>query len=266
MVEFAFRVYMNQRDVTDWITSVDIEHPRKTLYRTWTFRFAGWSAIEEDATWDLFGSYDPIGEPRAEILSRAGVLPPDRERARLVVARGTMPRLEVRGYDYVWTAQRKRPRETIVVVPSSAYIVEEIDGRPVLRENSVAGALKRYEGPIGKYRVWTHVSSIGSAVRRLGNAAGVRVNYRLPRAPMIPYVIPPENSFWDSILELTEPWKPRFYYRDSDRMLLVADPLHSHYAIGGNLEVPADAVKRLSGAPIIQKRTRRILIRIPPCR
>jgi hypothetical protein len=258
---------MNQRDVTNWVTSVDIEHPRKTLYRTWTFRFAGWSAIEENATWDLFGSYTPGTDPRAEILSRAGVLPPDRERSRLVVARGTMPRLEIKGYDYVWTAQRKRPRETIVVVPSSAYIVETTDdGRPVLRENSVAGAIKRYEGPIGKYRVWTHVSSIGSAVRRLGNAAGVRVNYRLPHAPMIPLVIPPENSFWETILELTEPWKPKFYYRDSSRTLNIVDPLHSHYAIAGNLTVPGDAVRRITGAPILQKRTRRILIRIPPCR
>lgn len=265
-MEFAFRVYMNTRDVTDWITDVQIEQPRKTLYRTWTFRFAGWSAIEENATWDLFGSYDPAGEPRAEILSRAGVLPPDRERARLVVARGEMPRLQIRGYDYVWTAQRKRPRETIVVVPSSAYIVEEIDGRPVLRENSVAGALKRYEGPIGKYRVWTQVSTIAAGVRRLGNAAGVRVQCRLPSAPMIPYVIPPANSFWDSILELVAPWKPRIYYRDSTRTLIIVDPLHAHYRIGGSLAVPGDVVTRITGAPIIRKRTRRILIRIPPCR
>jgi hypothetical protein len=258
---------MNQRDVTNWVTSVDIEHPRKTLYRTWTFRFAGWSAIEEAATWDLFGSYTPGTDPRAEILSRAGVLPPDRERSRLVVARGTMPRLEIRGYDYVWTIQRRRPRETIVVVPSSAYIVEETeDGRPVLLENSVAGALKRYEGPIGKYRVWTHVSTVSECVRRLGNAAGVRVNCRLPRAAMIPYVIPPTSSYWEAILELTEPWKPKYYYRDSDRTLNVVDPLHSHYSIGGYLEVPAGAVSRISGAPVIQKRTRRILIRIPPWR
>jgi hypothetical protein len=257
---------MNNRDVTNWITSVDIEHPRKTLYRQWIFRFAGWSAIEENATWDLFGSYDPAGEPRAEILSRAGILPPDRERARLVVAVGKMPRLEIRGYDFVWIAQRKRPRETIVVVPSSAYIVEEIDGRPVLRENSVAGALNRHEGPIGKYRVWTHVSTIADAVRRLGNAAGVRVDCRLPRAPMIPYVIPPASSFWEAILELVAPWKPRIYYRDSTKTLVIVDPLHSHYGIAGSLTIPAGVVKRITGFPIVQKRTRRILIRIPPCR
>ncbi len=265
-MEFGFRVYMNTRDVTNWVTNVEIEHPRKTLYRQWTFRFAGWSAIEENATWDLFGSYDPAGEPRAEILSRAGILPPDRERARLVVARDQLPRLEIRGYDFVWTAQRKRPRETIVVVPSSAYIVEEVDGAPVLRENSVAGALNRYEGPVGKYRVWTHVSTIAAAVRRLGNAAGVRVQCRLPSAPMIPYVIPPEKSFWEAILDLAAPWKPKFYYRDSTRTLVIVDPLHSHYGIAGNLTVPGDAVKRITGVPIVQKRTRRILIRIPPCR
>jgi len=265
-MEFGFRVYMNTRDVTDWVTSLEIEHPRKTLYRQWTFHFAGWSAIEENATWDLFGSYTPGTDPRAEILSRAGILPPDRERARLVVARGEMPRLTIRGYDYVWSAQRKRPRETIVVVPSSAYIVEEIDGRPVLRENSVAGALNRHEGPVGKYRVWTHVSTIATALRRLGNAAGVRVQCRLPSAPMIPYVIPPDKSFWEAILDLAAPWKPKFYYRDSTRTLVIVDPLHSHYAMGGPLTVPGDAVKRITGAPIYEKRTRRILIRIPPCR
>jgi hypothetical protein len=266
MVEFAFRAYMNNRDVTDWITDVEIEHHRKTLYRQWTFTFAGWSSIEEDAKWDLFGSYDPTAEPRAEILARAGVLPPDRERLRLVVAAGRMPVSRIRGYDFVWTAQRKRPRETIVVVPSSAYIVENVDGRPVLRENSVAGALERHEGPIGKYRVWTHVRTIRDAVNRLGNAAGVRVDYRLPNENMIPYVIPPTASYWEAMLELVQAWKPEIYYRDSTNTLVFADPLHSHYSVGGALGIPAGAVVRMTGAPILRKRTRRILIRIPQCR
>lgn len=266
MVEFAFRAYMNGRDVTNWITSVDLEHPRKTLYRQWTARFGGWSAIETGATWDLFGSYDPDAKPRAEVLSRAGTLPPDRERHRLAVAVGTVPRLEVRGYDFVWTTQRKSPRETIVVVPSSAYIVENIDGRPVLRENSVTGALDRHEGPIGKYRVWTNVATIAAAVERLGNAAGVRVDCRLPSARMIPYVIPPGSSFWAAILDLVKPWKPRIYYRDSTNTLIISDPLHSHYGIAGTLTVPGDAVIRMTGTPIVQKRTRRVLTRIPKCR
>jgi len=265
-MEFAFRAYMNQRDVTDWITSVDIEHPRNCLYRQWTFQFAGWSSIEEGAEWDLFGSYDPGTNPRAEVLARAGRTPPDRERDRLIVQAGRMPALRIRGYDFVWTVQRKRPRETIVVVPSSAYIVEEIDGRPVLLENSVAGAIRRHEGPIGKYRVWTHVRTIADALRRLGNAAGVRVDNRLPSANMIPYVIPPTFSFWDAMVELAKPWKPKIYYRDSTNTLVFADPLHSHYSIGSTLTIPKRTVVRMTGAPIKRKRTRRILIRIPPCR
>ena len=265
-MEFAFRAYMNNRDVTDWITSVDIEHPRKTLYRQWTFRFAGWSSIEENAVWDLFGSYDPTGKPRAEILSRAGILPPDRERARLTIAPGTMPRLEIRGYDRVWTIQRKRPRQTIVVVPSSAYIVEEINGAPVLRESSVAGALKRYEGPVGRYKVWTHVRTIHDAIRRLANAAGVRVQCRFPNYEMIPLVIPPKNSFWESILELAAPWKVRVYYRDSTNTLVLVDPLAAHYGVGGTLTVPGGVVERMTASPIRTNRTRRVLIRIPSCR
>lgn len=266
MVEFAFRAYMNNRDVSDWIDSVEIEHPRRCLYRQWTFNFAAWSSIENNARWDLFGSYDPTGDPRAEILSRAGTLPPDRDRVRLVVAAGKIPSLRVRGYDFVWTAQRKTPRETIVVVPSSAYIVENIDGRPILRENSVAGALDRYEGPVGKYRVWTHVRTIGEAVRRLGNAAGVNVSYRQIDKPMIPYVIPPTDSFWSAMLDLAAPWKPEIYYRDSTNTLVFADRLHTHYSIGGTITIPADAVVSMTGTPVLRKRTRRILIRIPQCR
>lgn len=265
-MEFGFRVYMNKRDVTDWVTTVELEHPRNTLYRQWTFNFAGWSSIEEGAEWDLFGSYDPTGDPRAEVLARAGRTPPDRERDRLIVEAGKIPTLRVRGYDFVWSVQRKRPRETIIVVPSSAYIVEEIDGRPVLLENSVAGAIRRYEGPIGKYRVWTNVRTIPQCVKRLGNAAGVRVDYRLPSANMIPLVIDPTLSYWEAMIDLAKPWKPKIYYRDSINTLVLADPLHSHYQVGTTLTVPARTVVRMTGAPIKHKRTRRILIRIPPCR
>jgi hypothetical protein len=262
-MEFAFRAYMNNRDVTDWITSLELEQPRRTLYRQWTFRFAAWSAIEAGARWDLFGSYDPSASPRAEILARAGASPPDRERARLVLATGRMPRLEVRGYDFVWAAQRKRPRETIVMVPSAAYIVEEVDGRPVLRENSVAAALKRYEGPVGNYKVWTNISTIHAAVKRLAHAAGIRVRLLIPNHKMIPLVIPPTASLWEAILELVTPWKPRIYYRDSTNTLLIVDPLSKHYGTGQPLKVPAGAVAKMTGAPIRTSRTRRLLVRIP---
>lgn len=265
--EFAFRVFMNHRDVTDWITSVELEHPRKTLYRRWTFRFAAWSAIESGAKWDLFASYQPTTNPQAEILTREGVAPPDREKDRLVVATGQLPRLEVRGYDFVWTAQRKRPRETIVLVPSSAYVVEETeDGRRVLRENSVTGALERYDGPVGKYRVWTNVRSVHIAIKRLANAAGMRVKCLFPDTPMIPLVLPPESSFWESIRELSGPWVPNYYYRDAENTLVIEDGISTRYPVSGSLTVPKDAVSRMTAAPVYLNRTRRVILKVPKCR
>ena len=264
-MELSFRVYMNQRDVTPWITSIEIEHPRRTLYRQWTFNFAAWSNLESGARWDLFATYDDA-EPRAEIMSRGGILPPDRERRRLIVAAASVPRLQVRGYDFAWMAQRRQPAETIILVPSSAYKVEERDGRPILIENSVAGAINRYQGPIGKYRVWTHTRTLHQAIQKLGRAAGVNTRILIPNHDLIPTVIEPTKSFWQAIVDLVAPWAPRIYYRDSTNTLVFVDPLARHYGIDRTLELPSESIAEMVGAPVEFKRIRRILARIPKWR
>ena len=264
-MELTFAVYMNRRDITPWITRIEIEHPRRTLYRQWTFTLAAWSNLEEDARYDIFVTYDPT-EPRAEIMSRGGILPPDRQRKRLTVSAVSVPTLTIKGYDLVWLAQRRQPAETVILVPNSTYQVEERDGAPVLIENSVAGAIDRYTGPVGRYRVWSYTRTIHQAVTKLGRAAGVNVRLLMPNHDLIPTVIPPTSSYWKAMQDLTAPWKPRIYYRDSTNTLVFVAPTSRHYRIGRTLELPSEVISEMTGAPVEFKRARRLLVKVPKCR
>lgn len=264
-MDLEFRVFMNRRDVTQWVSSIDIEHPRRTLYRQWTFNFNAWSNLEAGARWDIFATYDS-SDPRAEVMSRQGILPPDRERRRLVISAASVPTLTVRGYDLAWIMQRRQPAETIILVPSSTYQIEERAGAPVLIENSVAGAIDRYTGPVGRYRVWSYTKTLHQAVTKLARAAGVNVRLLLPNHDIQPVVIPPTSSYWKAISDLVAPWKPRYYYRDSTNTLVIVDPVTRHYRVGRTLELPSEAIQRLTGHPVEFKRARRLLVRVPPCR
>lgn len=264
-MELKFSVYMNRRDVTPWVKEVLVSHERRTLYRQWTFNFHAWSNLEPAARWDLFATYDS-SEPKAEILSRGGVLPPDRERRRLIVDAASVPALTVRGYDLAWMMQRRQPAETIVLVPSSTYQTEERNGAEVLVENSVAGALERYGGTVGRYRVWSYTKTLHQAVTKLARAAGVRVRLLIPNHDIQPLVIPPTSSYWKAIKDLCEPWKPRYYYRDSSNTLVIVDPVTRHYRLGRTLELARETISSMRGAPVEFPRTRRLLVRVPKCR
>ncbi len=264
-MDLAFTIYMDRRDVTAWVTNVEILHPRRTLYRQWTFNFAGWSNLVAGARWDIFATYDS-SEPRAEIMSRGGVIPPDRERRRLVVSAASVPTLQVRGYDLAWMAQRRQPPETIILVPNSTYQVEEREGAPVLIENSVAGAIERHTGPVGRYRVWSYTKTVRQAITKLARAAGLNARILLPNHDIIPTVIPPTSSYWKAIQDLAAPWKPRYYYRDSTNTLVIVDPASRHYRIGRTLDLPSKTITELVGAPVEFKRARRLLVRVPKCR
>lgn len=250
---FALRVYMNQRDVTPWATSIDIEQPPACLYRQWSVTFAGWSAVESGASWDIFGSYDPETTPRAECLIRAGVVPEDRERT-VGLGSGEMVTTTVSGYDRVWLMQRRAPRDTLVLVPG--------------RRGAGAGAAAAIEAfgqPVGRYRTVTGVDTLHHAVRELARRAGVNVHLATLNYPWQATVVDPAQSYWEAILELLRPLGAEVWYRRSGNLLVIVDPLAPRYGLGTTINLPPQLVKSVNGWPVRQRRVRRLLTRIRAC-
>lgn len=242
-------VYMNRRDVTQWATAIEVTQPSRALHREWSITFAGWSSIEDDAEWDIFGTYDE-SVPRAECLIRAGVIPPDRQRNHQL-GRGTMPTLTVQGVDHVWMIQRRAPRDTIVMLS---------DGK------SAAAAIEEFGRPVGRYRTWGGINTLHRAVQALGTAAGVNVECRFPNYPFSALVVDPALSYWGAMYSLLEPTAAEVWYRRSDRTLICVDPLAPRYGLGRRLQVPDGMVLSASAWPIRRRRVRRIIYRVPPCR
>jgi len=254
LAKFGATVYMNRRDVTPWVQSLKIEQPRRCLYRYFEATFAGWSAVEEGARWDVFATYDPGTTDRAELVIRNGFVPYDRERS-MAVARGTQPTLTVRGYDLTWRALRLRPASTIVMLPGSADVA------------SVEAALREHSGPVGRYITWAHMDSMHAAVTALCNRAGLNVSTQVPNHALAPYVVDPAKSYWDAALELVAPFAPNpVIYRRSDNTIVIADPASAPYQLGRTMELPEQLIKAARGLPIKHRRTKRVLVRVPPWR
>lgn len=251
MIHYA-TVYMNKRNVTPWVSSLDIVQPRQCIYRHFDITFSGWSAIEQfqaGAVWDIFESHDEA-DPRSEIIIRAGIVPPDRERS-IVIDRGTVPAITLRGYDNVWLAQRRRPRDTIVMVPGRGF-----------GDGSVQEALEKFDAPIGRYRVWSYTKTIARAVRRLAQEAGLNIDNRMPNVDLKPFVVPPEKSYWEAIVDLVRPWRPETYFRRADNLVVFVDPEAPRYGIGRTLNLSKDNLVKVDALPVIRQRINRVILRI----
>lgn len=246
-------LYMNRRDVTPWLQSLEPSQPAGCIYRQFTATFAGWHALEgylAGATWDLYGSHDPAN-PRAVALIRDGIVPQDREQTASVGA-GAVPSFTVTGYDAVWLAQRRRPRDTVVMVPDAGF-----------GSGSVAKALASYqEGPVGRYVVWQYVRTYRAAVERLAREAGFRVDYRLPDHPLEPLVVPPTSSYWDALISLVEPWAPEVWYRRTWNTLMFLDPEAPRYDLDNVLTLGPDMGVAVDALPVVRNRVHRVILRV----
>lgn len=252
-MKIFYTVYMERRPVTDWVTSLDLYQPEGEIYQQFGLTFAGWPAIEhyqEGAVWDIFSSVDSA-DPRQVLEVRAGVVPSDREQG-VILRQGQVPEISVTGYDHVWLAQRRQPEETIVMVPGGGYG----DAR-----ETVADALARYDEPVGRYRVWTYVSSVHLAVERLAAAAGVRAECYFPDADLHAFVVPPSRSYWEEVLELIKPWRVELYYHPDLNTVVFVDPEAPRYLMGEPIALGTQNLVELEGAPLLRKRWRRIILR-----
>ena len=244
---YGATVYMDKRDVSGWITSVEIEQ-MDSIHRRFRIVFAGWHSFDESNRWDIFESYDQAGNPRAEVTIRNGVIPADRQRV-VAVQPGEVPTITAEGYEYIWLAKRRAPAETVILVPSTRNI-----------EQDVGLAIANYRGgEIGTYRVWPGVRDLHTAIRRLMKAARVRVQVRIPNYAMQPYVIDPKLSYWKAVEGLTDPFAPVRYYIRSTNTMMIADPTASLMGSGSVLNLPE--VTLLDIQPQRLRRIRRVLMR-----
>ena len=247
-MEYGLTVYMDKRDVTPWITSVEIDQV-DSIHRKFKLVFAGWHSFDESNRWDIFESYDPAN-PRAEVTIRNVVIPVDRQRL-VRVAAGAVPTITAEGYEYIWLAKRRAPSETIIMIPSTRNI-----------EQDVGLAIANHKGgEIGTYRVWPGVRSLHVAIKRLMSAARIRVQIRIPDYEMTAYVIDPKLSYWKAVERLTNPFAPVRYYIRSTNRIVIADPTQTFMGAGTVLNLPEEGTKILDVQPQRLRRIRRVLMR-----
>lgn len=252
----SLAVYMNKRDVTGWLTSLKFRQTRDTYYRQCDLTFASWHTIEEDARWDVFGSYDP-DDPRSEILIRNGVVPDDL-RPSFRLQRGEDVPVGLTIYDWAWRAQRFCHPTTLVVARSLT------DGRRVVGD---------YGQPVGRYTTLVS-STLSGAIRALGALAGLWVDWRLPDYQLSAMVLDPvdpltktSQAIFQSMRTLADPYKPEYYFRRDTDCLVLSDRMATEFTVGtvmtfgsGSISSPLEVVARP------WRRVRRVIVRLKPWR
>jgi hypothetical protein len=255
MMDLVITVYMDNSDVTKWVRSVEVTQ-MDSINRKFVLKFNAWSSFGSTNRWDIFGSVNS-SNPRAEVLIRNGIIPSDRPRS-VSVSGGTnpqVPTITATGYEYVWLAKRRGPRDTIIMVPSFSNVSDD-----------VRRAIEESREEVGTYRVWTGCNTLHEAVKKLGRAAGLNVSVRIPDYPMVPYVVPKKHSFWREITNLTDPYVPHKYYVRSTNTLVVADKQDAIMGAGNKLILTGDVIDRFSASPTNTKRVRRVIASRPPWR
>ncbi|HQM37471.1 MAG TPA: hypothetical protein PLN64_00925 [Candidatus Bipolaricaulis anaerobius] len=270
-----YSIFVDKHDVTPWVTAIEIEQPRRTIYRKAEITLAGLSpdALPAGGRWDVFGTYD-AAEPYQVELIRNGYLPPDREGAVLVTG-GTVPKMTLTVYDYVWVLQRRAPEETIVCVPGNGIVWDHTpDQVYYVVENQIQTALDNLHGitrdpykptpyfPAGRYRVLNFIRTAAQAARQLGLMAGVHVDWQLPDYKLKPYAIGSGTTYWDAILALAAPYAPEIFYQRAWNTLQLVDPLTRKWG-GETMNLPAGLVTSVRGAPQTRRTIRRVVVRVP---
>ena len=250
--EFNVTVYMDQRDVTPWVKSVEVDQD-DSMTRKFTIEFTAWHSFDENSRWDIFGSYD-AANPRQEILIRAGVLDPA-NRKMVNLSRTTAPRITARGYEWVWLAQRKRPTETIVLAPGHGNL-----------EAAVQIAIQNYKEPIGQYKVWYGIDSNREAVTKLMQAVGITASCRFPYHTISPFVMPPDKSYYRMAADIAGAYAALPNYIRSTNTIVFSDQRDVAMGAANDMTIPDELVNSISARPRFRSRPTRLIVRFPPWR
>lgn len=272
-----YSIFVDKRDVTPWVTAIEIEQPRRTLYRKAEITLAGLTpdALPAGGRWDVFGTYDAANRYQVDLI-RNGYLPPDKDQAVLVTG-NTVPKMKVVVYDFVWVIQRRMPEETLVLVPGNGIVWDHTPEQVYyVVENQIQTALDNLHGitrnpyaptahfPVGRYRVLNFQRTASRAARTLGLCAGIWVDWQLPDYNLKPYAVGAGKSYWDAIMDLAAPYAPEVYYRRDRNTLQLVDPLVRKWQAGGEvMNLPAGIVTSVRGAPQTRKTIHRVIVRVP---
>jgi len=153
----------------------------------------------------------------------------------------------VTGYDWSWMAQRRCPSDTLVIASS----------RKLAR-----WAIEKAEGPVGRWR-WIPTPTLHDAVQKLGALAGFTCELRIPNFRISAQVLDPTKSYWQSILELTECFAPRYEFRRTENRVLITDRVAAFQGVGSTMVLSEAAIKGIEAGPSVFRYVRRVLIEVP---
>lgn len=238
---------MGGRDLTQWVESCSVVQGQNNLYKEFTITFAGWHNLEIGSLWDIYATYDSAN-PNAELLIRAGVIPPDFQPS--ITVDGGVPKLTVKGYDGIYIATRKRPRQTLVFASDlgeARRLVEKSD-QPIGRYSTVRMPAKMM---------------LGFVVRSLANFAEFRCQYQAEDIRLDAFIMDPQKSYWQQISDLIAPVAPYVFYRGENNTLVITDPVASQTNVGTSMEIPEKLIASVSDIPVRRRRVQRVIVRIP---
>lgn len=249
---------MDTRDITPWLRGIQIEL-MEDGFRGFELRFSAWHSFTGESRFDIYESFDIDSEPYQSIAIRRGRLMPDAEKL-IAIDSSRPPYLVAYGREWGWFARRKRPKETIVLVPNSTTVDDDV-------QTAIADYVHKNPGrPVGQIRVWRGVNTIGQACVRMLRAAGMNCSFRIPDHPLTPYVIDPTLSYWTAVERLTDPWNPVRYYQRWTNTWVIQDATQPLMGDGPTLNIPADEIKQLQSIPRVRAMPARVLMRFPPWR
>lgn len=251
-MSYEFTVYMDRRDVTGWVRKVKVAIDN-SMHRSFEIRFSSWHSFDATSRWDIYASYTD-GTPRQEHVIVQGIIPEDRQRI-VKVGREMVPYLVAQGYDYVWLMKRRAPTETIVLVPGTTNV-----------EQDVKLALRNFNGETGVYRTWTGVKTLHDAVNRLARAGGLKVSCRIPNYDMAAFVVDPNLSYWKAIEKLTDPYAPVRYFNRNSNTMIIQDVSQPMMGAGNKLVLGLDTINDMAVQPTGWASARRLILKVPTCR
>jgi hypothetical protein len=253
--ELSVSVYMDNRDITPWCQKITWSQPNGFLEKEWSVTTHAWALFDFSKRYNIYASYDPT-KPQDTCVIREGYLLPD-QRLSVNVQRDQQPLITLKGKSYSARSFRKTPRETIVCVPAA-------EGMPYQGQSWTLAsiALDKYDGPKGRIRVLSNCWTLRQTCINLATRAEFNADYWGPNIPVQALIIPPTQSYWEAITKLIEPFAIDVYYSEWHNFLLFVDPVSREYRPGG-VELPGNLIARIDAVPVIRKRPRRVLVKVP---
>jgi hypothetical protein len=246
---------MNRRDVTKWVSSLEVRQRPWTYYREFTLTFVGWHSIERGASWDIWGGYHSAED---ELLIRQGMVPLDRLPSVTVDGK-SVPTITITGYDWGYYATRMTPKQTVIFG----------------RNNSEMCSICRAQGRPLAACTFRKATTMHDAVASLGRLAGFTCEFAMPDYNLgshvrefptelgaVPLLVEPTMTLWDAIWRLANVFRPEVFARRSRNCMVFGDRVAPETGRGGRL-ISGAAIKSLTATKVPGRSLKTVIVRIP---